>query len=571
MERMLTGLLLLSCALLLSLAAFAQDAGSVPPPPGEGKGAGWDRKALSDRAAKFATFEATLDATGLPESERRALAKLLEVGPLIDKLYWWQNSPEGDAEFLRLSRDRKAPRELLRLFRIHYGRWDRIDGDLAFFGAPGKKPAGSGFYPSDVTREELERFIQSHPDRRAELESPFTVIRRDPGGLHGVPYHQAFQPEVEALAGILDQAAALTANPWFKAYLRTRAAALRTDDYFASDVAWLDVQDSPLDAVIAPYETYDDGLLGLKAAYEGLLLLVDPQATAKLAAFRGRALDLERNLPLPDGMKKTTTGAATPIGVYAVIQASGMANAGVKSIAASLPNDERVRDQKGAKTILFSNVMQAKFEKILRPIATRLLDRRQLDGVRFDAFFEHVLLHELAHPLGQNQVWKDGKPTDLPVRAALKERYAAVEECKADVIGLYNLGFFIREKVLPPEREAQAYITQVASIFRAVRFGSGEAHGQASVIQFNFFSSRGAIRLDPKGARFHVDVDKMRTAVAELGTRLLTLEATGDYAGAGALLEELGGTPPELQAALAKLTGIPTDVELKLKVKLGKP
>jgi len=567
MKTMTSGIILCAIVLAFALAASAKE--KVPKAAGAADKAKEQAAALKARSDRFARFEGVLDVSKLPESEKQTLAKLLETGPFIDRIFWRQNSHGGLAayEALRAAKP-PADRDLMRLFEIHYGRWDRTDDNAAFFGPPGRKAAGSGFYPEDLGRMEYDAFLAANPHLKKTFESPFTVIKRDPKNwLNAVSFNCEYGDDVKNIARILDEAALLTKNESLKRYLSLRAKALGDDNYYESDKAWLDIAGSDLDAVVAPYETYDDALFGIKAGYEGVILVTDKEATARLEAFKGHALDLEKNLPIPDAMKKEKTGSATPIGVYDVAQYSGQANAGIKSIAASLPNDEKVRDEKGAKTIMFRNVMEAKFEKILRPIAKLLMADGQLGSVTFDAFFQHSLLHELAHPLGVNYTFKDGKTTDTPVRAALKDRYSTIEECKADVVGLYNIGYFVRKGIIKSEKEAEAYVTQVASIFRTVRFGAGEDHGKANMIQFNFLREKGAISLDGKTGRYGVDIAKMKEGLKDLAALLLEIEANGDYEAAGKLMAAKAGIPPDLQQALKKLEKLPTDVEFAVKVK----
>ncbi|MBI5526611.1 MAG: Zn-dependent hydrolase [Deltaproteobacteria bacterium] len=566
MKSMMSGVFLALLILAVAFAATAREKGT------KDKGAAGEKPdpaGIKARGDKFARFEGVLDATKLPESEKKTLAKLLETGPFIDRIFWRQNSHGGLAAYEAVKKAvPPAGPDLLRLFEIHYGMWDRTDDNAAFFGPAGRKAPGSGFYPEDLGRMEFDAFAAANPHLKKALESPFTVLRRDPKNwLSPVWFNCEYGDDVKQIARILDEAASQTKNESFKTYLALRAKALLDDNYYESDKAWLDIAGSELDAVVAPYETYDDALFGIKAGYEGVIMVTDKAATARLEAFKGHALDLEKNLPIPDAMKKEKTGAATPIGVYDVAQYSGQANAGIKSIAASLPNDEKVRDEKGAKTIIFRNVMEAKFEKILKPIARLFIAEGQLGFVGFDAFFQHSLLHELAHPLGVNYTFKDGKLTDVPVRAALKDRYSTIEECKADVVGLYNIGYFVKKGVMKPEKETEAYVTQVASIFRTVRFGAGEDHGKANMIQFNFLREKGAITFDAKTGKYGIDVAKMKEGLSELAALLLTIEANGDYEAAGKLIAGKAGIPPDLQDALKKIERLPTDVEFAVKVK----
>lgn len=519
---------------------------------------------LKARADKFGRFVGVVSTRGLPASEVQTLKKLLAIGPIVDAIFWRQNSHEGPA----LQALRKKPGFLGRLIGIHYGRWDRTEADQAFYGPPGKKPIGSGFYPADASKPEIEAFLKLHPESRQEIESPFSVIKRSPERwLQAVPYHEEYQAEVTRLSQVLREAAALTANASLRRYLELRAQAVLNDDYLESDKAWLDIQDSAVDVVVAPYETYDDGLFGFKAAYEGIVLVRDREATEQLSAFGKHALGLEAYLPVPDNYKKDKVGAHSPIGVYLVAQSCGDANAGIKSIAASLPNDERVREEKGAKTLMFKNVMEAKFETILKPIAARLIAKEQLAQVKFPLFFEHSLLHELSHPLGLNYILRDGKPSDVPVRTALGDRYSTIEEAKADVLGLFIVNYFIEQGVLRPEVEADAYVTQVASIFRTVRFGAGEAHGKANMIQFNFLREKGGIVYDAKLGRYKVEPALLKAGIRELATLLLRIEGDGDYEGAGKLIAEKGDLPDDLARALAGLKEIPTDVEINVTVR----
>jgi hypothetical protein len=522
--------------------------------------------------SKFAVYKDELDLASLPESEARTLAKLLEAIPYIDRIFWLQNSHYGLGQYLAMRRYKKiADKYVVKLMEIHYGRWDRTEENAAFFGDPGHKPPGAGFYPSDMGKTEYEAFLSKTPASRAAFESPFTVIKRDRDRwLYAVPFHIEYDAHVKKIAAVLDEASKITSSSTLRRYLGTRAAALLNDEYADSDKAWLDIGDNGIDAVVAPYETYDDQLLGLKASYEGVFLVTDEAATRELAGFRGQAAELEKNLPVGEEFKKQKTGSASPILVYNVAGLAGQANAGIKSIAASLPNDEKVREEKGAKTLIFKNVMKAKFDTILMPIAKALVVKSQLPKVKFDVFFQHSLLHELAHPLGLNYVFRDGKLTNIPVRTALKERYSTIEECKADTIGLYNIGYFVGKGAIKPEKETDAYVTQLASIFRTVRFGAGEDHGKANMIQFNFLREKGAIRLDPGSGAFSIDAVKMKEGVKELGALLLSIEAKGDYDAAGELIAKLGGIPPELKDALARLTDVPTDIDFVPKPRFPK-
>ena len=469
---------------------------------------------LKSRNDKFVAYISEIDLRWLPESESAALSTLLESSEYIDRIFLRQKS--------------------------------------------------QGFYPLDFDKNEFFSFISKNPRDAAGLESPFTIINRGlDGGFDAVPFHVEYSRDVKGISKILAKAAGITKNKTLARYLKFRSEAVLSDDYTESDKAWLDVSDSSVDAVVGPYETYDDCLTGLKASYEGIFMVVDPRATKELSCFQGHARELEEYLPVAGDLKKTVIGKMSPIGVYNVTGLAGQANAGIKAIAASLPNDEKVRQEKGAKTLIFKNVMKAKFDSILMPIACAVLKKETLEKVNFEAFFRHSLLHELAHPLGLNYVKnRDG---NVPVRKALKERYSTIEECKADILGLYSIGYFVEKGILNKEDEIDAYYTQLASIFRSARFGTDEDHAKASVIQFNYFREKGAVIPGQGGESFSVDFACMKSAVKELGTLLLKIEGEGDYDGAGRLIVEKSRIPPEMESVLKKLTNVPVDVEMIFK------
>ncbi|MGC8928066.1 MAG: dipeptidyl-peptidase 3 family protein [Myxococcota bacterium] len=520
-----------------------------------------DMKALMK---KFDFYNSTVDIRGLPDSEKRCILKLLETGPYIDKIFLKQNFSKSLEILDEIKRSKN--KDLLTLFNIHYGPFDRTEENKPFY-KDFQRPAGGGFYPDDISREEFEAFIKNHPEKKEELTSPFTVVKRDSKNwLYAVQYNKEYEEEVKAISKIMNEAAELTANESLKKYLRLRAEAILNDKYFDSDVAWLDLIGHLVDAVIAPYETYDDMLFGYKAGYEGVIMMIDKKATEDIKTFDSYALELENALPVPDEFKKKTVGKHSPIGVYYVLQYSGQANAGIKSIAASLPNDEKVREQKGAKTIMFRNVIDAKFEKILKPIAGQLIDESQTKYVNKDSFFQHALLHELAHPLGANYVVKDKSPTTETVRNALKDKYSTIEEAKADILGLYNLQFFIRKGLIKPEEEMNAYVTHLASIFRTIRFGATEDHAKGCVIQLYYLMENGGIFYSEKSGRYGVNLDRFRDAIKSLSTYLLTIEATGDYNEASKLIEKMATLKDVERQNLKRLEKLPIDIVLNVKV-----
>ncbi|MCX7943892.1 MAG: peptidase [Deltaproteobacteria bacterium] len=513
---------------------------------------------------KFDFYTSEVSIKNLPDSEKKCILKLMETGPYIDKIFLRQNFSKNLEVLEEIKRSKN--KELIKLFNIHYGPFDRTDEHRSFF-RDYIRPLGGGFYPDDMSKEEFDTFIKVHPEKKDDLTSPFTVVKRDnKNWLYAVFYHKEYEADVKAISKIMLEASELTQNESLKRYLKLRAEALLNDKYFESDIAWLELKDHLLDAVIAPYETYDDMLFGYKAGYEGIILMTDIKATQDIKIFDSYAVELERALPIPDAYKKKNIGAHNPIGVYYVLQYSGQANAGIKSIAASLPNDEKVREQRGAKTIIFRNVIDAKFEKILKPIGKELIDDSQIKYISRDSFFQHALLHELAHPLGANFVVKNNEFSNETVRFALKDKYSTIEEAKADILGLYNLQFFINKKLIKPEEELNAYVTHLASIFRTIRFGASEDHAKGCVIQLYYILENGGILYNEKTRKYSVNLEKFREAVRSLSSLLLTIEATGDYDSASKLIEKMAYIRDIENENLKRLEKIPIDIVFNVKV-----
>ncbi|MBK9167344.1 MAG: hypothetical protein IPM24_07740 [Bryobacterales bacterium] len=511
-------------------------------------------------AARFAPVSLAVDTSGLDAGSRAALDKLRAAAHEIDELYWEQMWAGNWEMREKLRRDASPLGRLrLRYFEINKGPWSALDDHAAFLpDAPERKPLGANFYPEDMTRDEFERWAAGLSDReRAVATGFFSVIRRDGETLRGVPYSSAYAVRLERIAGLLREAAALCGNASLARFLDLRAKALLDDDYYASDVAWLDV-DAPIDVTIGPYETYTDELFGYKAAFEAYIGLRDDAETARLAFFANHLQEIENNLPVAARHRNPKLAPAAPIRVIHEILASGDAAHGVRTAAFNLPNDERVVREKGAKRVMLKNVQEAKFRVILQPVAERVLAPAARADVRFDAFFTHILAHELSHGIGP-QTLPGGTP-----RQALKELYGAIEEAKADITALYMLQYLFdhHPDALPsgPAAERQLYTTFLASSFRTLRFGIGEAHGRGMAVQLNYLTDQGAVTARPDGT-FAIDFVKIKTAVRNLTRELLTIEATGDYEGAKALLDRLAVIRPPVRDALSRLAGLPTDIE----------
>jgi hypothetical protein len=445
-----------------------------------------------------------------------------------------------------------------RLAEINYGPWDRLDDFHPFVRGVGKRPPGANYYPADVSKAEFEAEIKNGGARADSLKSLYTMIRRDAGGrLIAIPFSQMFARQHGRAAQLLDQASALAEEPGLRAYLTARAKALRTDDYQPSDFAWMDMKNNTIDVVIGPIETYDDELFGYKAADEAYVLIKDKDWSRRLARYATLLPGLQRGLPVNAEFKRETPGTSSDLNAYDLVYTSGQGNTGAKTIAINLPNDEEVQLKKGARRLQLKNVMRLKFDRILLPIARELIVDDQVANVTFDAFFENVMFHEVAHGLGiKNTINGRGL-----VRDALKERYGALEEGKADILGLYMVRQLRSQNELTAGRMEDNYVSFLASIFRSVRFGSGDAHGRANIAALNFLERRRAFTREANG-RYRVNFDQMQSAMDALSETILVLQGTGDYEGVGAFQSAYGSISPQLKADLARLNdrGIPVDI-----------
>jgi len=506
------------------------------------------------RLDTYATVRLTADLSQLTENERAMIPLFIQAADRMEAIYWQQ--AYGDREALLADIDDPDVR---RFVAINYGPWDRLDGNAPFVEGVGPKPRGANFYPPDMTEAEFEAATDAPPAVAEELRSLYTMVRRAAdGSLQAIPYHEAFTADVEAASDLLRGAAALAEDPGLRRYLTLRAEALVTDDYRASDMAWMDMKDNRLELVIGPIETYEDQLFGAKAAYEAFVLIKDMEWSARLQRFASVLPDLQRGLPVPDAYKREVPGGDADLNAYDVIYYAGDANAGSKTIAINLPNDETVQLEKGARRLQLKNAMRAKFDRIMVPIADVLIAEDQRQHLTFAAFFENVMFHEVAHGLGIKNTL-NGRGT---VREALREHASAIEEGKADILGLYMVTR-LREQGLIAEGDLRDnYVTFLAGIFRSVRFGVTSAHGRANMVRFHFFQERGAFSRDEATGTYRVHFDRMEEAMNDLSRLLLTLQGDGDYDGAGTLLAEQGIVDSALQADLDRLAeaDIPVDI-----------
>jgi hypothetical protein len=521
-----------------------------------------DTAQLDQMAARFAPTQLAVDTSPLSPQDRHALVKLIEAGRVIDDIFRHQLWSGSDQILEQLRHDRTPLGEArLRLFDVYQGPWSDLDAHRAFLpGVPERKPLGANFYPTDMSREEFERWTSQLAEKDAEAaKSFFTVIRRDAQRkLEIVPYHVAYKGDLERAAKLLDEAASATTNASLQRFLQTRAAAFRSDDYYESDVAWMDL-DAPIDITIGPYETYNDELFGYKASFEAYVCLRDDAETSKVQGFSAHLQEVENNLPIDPAYRNPKLATTTPIRVVNELLSAGDGNHGVQTAAFNLPNDPRVIQQKGSKKVMLKNVQHAKFDSTLTPIAKLVLPSNAQADLSFDWFFTHILAHELSHGIGPHALNLNGRKTS--VRLELKDTYSTIEEAKADVTGLFMLQLFFDRGILQggEANERKLYNTFLASSFRTLRFGITEAHGQGMALQFNYFTDQGAFIARPDGA-FEVNYAKITQAVRDLAHQLLTLEAQGDYAGAKRMLAQYAVMRPEMTRALAKMHNIPVDI-----------
>ena len=495
---------------------------------------------------KYVSFKLTSDISLLSENEQKMIPILIEAAKIMDALFWFESY--GDKNELLASIDNPLAKEFA---TINYGPWDRLNGNKPFIEGFEEKPKGANFYPKDMTKEEFENFDDS------QKSSLYTFVRRDENGkLITIPYHKQFEIQIKKAANLLMEAANLAEDAGLKKYLELRAAAFLTDDYQPSDLAWMDMKTNRLDIVIGPIENYEDQLFGNKAAHEAYVLIKDMEWSEKLARFATFLPELQKGIPVDDVYKKETPGTDSDLNAYDVVYYAGDCNAGSKTIAINLPNDEEVQLQKGTRRLQLKNAMRAKFDKILVPISQQLIDESQRKYITFDAFFANTMFHEVAHGLGiKNTINNKGT-----VRSALKELASALEEGKADILGLYMVQQLHKKGEI--EGDMKEYMTTfMTSIFRSVRFGASSAHGKANMIRFNFFKEKEAFTKNEDGT-YKVNFDKLEIAMKDLSNLILTLQGNGDYEGVAKLVDEKGKISGDLQADLDKLSNanIPVDV-----------
>lgn len=547
---------------LVAGTACSMNVTEVPPPsapagelPTAAPSSDYD---LAASRARFADVTMNPDTSFLNAEERQVVNLLMRAADLMSQIYLRQvdvQNPETRARIAALPEPRRSA--LLDMFDLHFGPWDTLAEYHPFFGDR-PAPPGAGFYPPDLTREAFDAYLAAHPDQRDALTSPYTVVRREGDRLVAVPYSEAYAEWLEPAARLLEEAARTTSNASLKRFLELRARAFRTNEYYGSELAWMDLQGTPIEPVIGPYEVYTDRLLGTKTAFEAFITVKDPEESAALDHYKELLPDMERNLPVEERYKNFNRRFDSPILVAEQVRGGGDNVPGVQTIAFNLPNDERVRETKGAKKVILSNVLGAKYDRILAPMAEHVLVDGQADKVTKKYMTIETLFHELSHSLGPGTITVDGRQTT--VNEQLREVYSASEEAKADVMGLYNILYMMDRGELPRAEREEALSTYFVGIFRAVRFGTDEAHGRGAAVQYSYLKEKGAFAWDESAQRFRIDYERMESGIRDLVAQLVRLQGDGDYAGTRDFFERYARLDGHAQAVLAATAHIPTDI-----------
>ena len=541
--------------LLLATAACATVAPEAPVETAAATAPAYDLRA---QMGKLAVVEMAPDTSYLSAEERQVVNLLIEASGYMSEIYKRQRLVNYDQARSAVANNRRADRDLLlTMFDRNFGPWDELAELHPFWGTE-EMPLGAGFYPADLTRAEFDAYLAAHPDEAAALTSDYTVVRRQGDRLIAVPYSQAYAQWLVPAARLLEQASQVTSNPSLKKFLSLRAKAFLADDYFESELAWMDLEGTPIEVAIGPYEVYTDRLYGKKTAFESFVTLKDPEASAALDKYKGYLRDMEANLPIPDEHKNFQRGFASPIAVADQVQGGGDNVPGVQTIAFNLPNDERVREAKGAKKVILSNVLGAKFDRILDPIADVVLSDAQAPLVVKKYMQLETLFHELSHSLGPGTITVDGRKTT--VNEELKDQYSQLEESKADLMGVWNILYMMERGELPAAEKDQLFATYFAGIFRSVRFGTESAHGNGSALQYGYLRDYGAFRWDAAQGHFVIDPVKMEAGIKSLLNKELMLQATGDYDGVKAFFAKYARLDEHARQAIARMDAIPVDI-----------
>lgn len=514
---------------------------------------------ISAQLAKFKPVRMPFNSAGLTAQERKMVLKLVEAAQDLESIFWRQSDPKGLALYKQLAPcTQPLARNVRHFLMINGSRYDLLEENKPFVGSDPFYP-GRALYPEGITREQIEAYVAKHPEKKAEIYSPFTVVKRQGDDLVGVPYHVEYKPFLEAAAAALRAAADLSPDKAFANFLRLRADALLTDDYYKSDLAWVDLEDPKFDIIFAPYETYLDDLLGVKTSYGAAVMVRNVTESKKLETYKKYVADIQDALPIAAEDKPSKKGHSTPMEVMDTPYRTGDLRHGYQAVADNLPNDPRIHQEKGTKKIFFKNFMDARVNYVVLPIGKLLMREDQARLATMDGYLAVVLMHEISHGLGPNYARTSAGQRDI--RESIGPAYSGLEEAKADIVGLFGLNWLMDKGVLPRERAPEYYASHVAGIFRTVRFGVAEAHGRAEMMEFNYFSEQGAITRDPQSGRYAIDMGKMPGAIAALAKELLEIEATGDRKRAEDWFKKYDSMPSELKSALENIHDVPVDID----------
>ncbi len=514
---------------------------------------------LKDKISQFVEVEIKYDESLLDERQKVVVQKLYEASKIIDDLFLTQVYSKN-VEIKNKLQNSSDPEDQLTLkyFDIMFGPFDRLKDDEPFYGSEAK-PLGANFYPEDITKTEFEDWIKTHPEDDEAFKSEFTVIKREEGELKSVPFSFEYRDKLSKISSLLKEAADYSDNESLKNYLVKRAEAFESNDYYESDMAWMDLKDHKIEVVIGPYEVYEDKLFNYKASFESFVTIVDPASTEQLKKFESFLTEIEDNLPIPDEHKNYERGSESPIVVVQEVFSAGDTKAGVQTLAFNLPNDERVRKAKGSKKVMLKNIHEAKYEKLLKPIAEIVLTEDQLKYVSFDGFFNHTLMHEMSHGVGPGIITIDGRKTE--VKKELKETYSTLEECKADILGMFNNLLMIDKGVYPESFRDEIWSTFLAGIFRSIRFGIGEAHGGGNAIIYNYMLENGAYQYDEASKKVSVDFEKAPEVLRALANKVLMIQALGDYDAAKQIIADYVVESESMKILIDELSNLPVDIK----------
>jgi Peptidase family M49 len=526
-----------------------------------------DTNMLDSKIAQYAKTDVKYDENLLDDNQKVVVQKLFEASQIMDDIFLEQVYSKNIEMKAKLEKsDNTEDINKLEYFNINVGPFDRLDHDKPFIGET-EKPLGANFYPENMTKEEFTKWIEDHPEDEKSFTSEFTVIRREDENLIAIPYSEFYKEKLSKASTLLREAATYADNKSLKNYLTLRAKSFETNDYYESDMAWMDLKDHTIEVVIGPYEVYEDALFNYKASFECFLTIVDPAETKKIETFGNYLKEMESNLPIPEEHKNFERGSDSPMMVVQEVFGAGDTKAGVQTLAFNLPNDERVRKAKGSKKVMLKNLHEAKYEKLLTPIAEIVLDEEQLKYVSFEGFFTHTLMHEMSHGVGPGFIKVEGKDTE--VKKELKETYSKIEECKADILGMFNNMYMIDKGVLPTEFENEMWVTFLAGTFRSVRFGINEAHGGGNAIIYNFLLENGAYEFDKETEKVKVNFEKIYPSLKELANKVLMIQASGDYQGSLDLIAKYGIETESMKILVDKLKALPVDIKPVFAIEKG--